>query len=675
MKLKFSILLSSIFLGGTIMNLNAATLKNSEIPIKKVTLYSSGVGYFEHKGSLNEPSNLMLPFETNTLNDVLKSITIYDPNTDSPYISYPSEETLRRTLDSLSVNLSNNPSIVEILNSLRGAEIKIFTSKELVGKIIGANTKKVKKDGEVIEESTLSILNNEKIQVISIDEISAYSFTDKKISDDFNRALELILNSKNSNIKNINIHLSGNKKRDISLSYVVASPVWKATYRFDLSAKKPYIQGWAIVDNVGEMDWNNVELSLVTGRPVSFIQNLYAPYHTNRPILPLSIAGFAQARVYESGFEENEEMVYADAVFENKIAAPQAEFSKMSMVKSAYPAAKQERALGTYTSANTKTAGDMFVFTASKPITLQRQQSAMIPLIGTTFEAKKISIFDGSKASTSFATNPASGVKFKNTSGMKLPAGPITVYDEGAYAGDALLEFLPENENRIISYGDDLSVSGTLSTSSSSYIDTASISKGILNIKRKNVYEKTYMFKNSAKNSKSLVLEHPYTYNSDLIEPKKYSEKAGNIYRFDIELASNKETKFVVKEEVLNDERVSISSLNNATLLSYSSNKNLPKNIQDLLKKAASLQTDASNANNEFNSLQQSLTLKINEQDRIRKNIDSVKSDSAQGKEYIKKLTELDRDIEGLNKQIETALIKIQKTQKAYGDFINSLDL
>jgi uncharacterized coiled-coil DUF342 family protein len=256
---------------------------------------------------------------------------------------------------------------------------------------------------------------------------------------------------------------------------------------------------------------------------------------------------------------------------------------------------------------------------------------------------------------------------------MKLPAGPITVYDGGTYAGDALLEFLPENENRIISYGDDLSVNGLLSTSSTSFIDSVTISRGVLIMKRKNVYDKTYTFKNSAKNSKNLVLEHPFILNSKLVEPKKYDEKAGNLYRFDIELAPNKETKFVVKEEILNDERVSISDLNNATLLSYASNKEIPKNIQEILKKAAFLQTEVSKASAEFESIQRTLSLILSEQERIRKNIDTVKSDSAQGKEYTKKLIELDEKIEDLNKKLEDVLKKISKTQRDYGDFITSL--
>jgi hypothetical protein len=75
----------------------------------------------------------------------------------------------------------------------------------------------------------------------------------------------------------------------------------------DLGRETPLLQGWAIVDNDGNNDWNDVELSLVTGRPVSFIQNLYAPYHTQKPELPLAIANFAEARSYESGSSHDEE--------------------------------------------------------------------------------------------------------------------------------------------------------------------------------------------------------------------------------------------------------------------------------------------------------------------------------------------------------------------------------
>lgn len=670
MKSKVLLILAGLIIGGT-MNLEANnTVKNADVPIKKVTLYSSGVGYFEHKGTIENASKLTLPFETSALNDVLKSIIIYDPNTALPVINYPSEETVKRTLASLSIDLNNNPSIEEILNSLRGAEVKIIATREITGKIIGARIKKVKIGDEVAEISSLSILSEGQIQTIKTDEIISYSFTDPKITDDMNRALDLILNSKNSNIKNININLSGDKKRDIEFSYVIAAPVWKATYRFDLAGEKPYLQGWAIVDNVGEMDWDNVELSLVTGKPVSFIQELYAPYHLNRPIIPLSIAGFAQARTYESGMLDTYYVGEDNIEMSKEVLASEINISGRKMMKSPMAFAGNVHQEVT----NTRNAGDMFVFTTPKPVTLERQQSAMIPLVQTNFDAKKVSIFDGRNAGYGVSSNPALGVKFKNNSGMKLPAGPITIYDDGTYVGDALLEFLPENAERMISYGDDLSVTGTVSASEAAKTDTVTVVKGVLNISIKHVYEKVYTFKNNSTKDKNIVVEHPIMNNSKLIEPQKYMDKTGTLYRFDVKIKNGSEAKILVKEEVLKLTSTSIANFSKDNLVYYSTNKEISPNIREFFVKAATMYGEMEEIQMKHKEMSDLRENYIKEQDRMRRNIDTVGSTSVQGKEYIIKLTSLDKNIEDVDTKIKETTQKLQDLRKKYNEYIKGLN-
>lgn len=147
----------------------------------------------------------------------------------------------------------------------------------------------------------LSLFTSEGVKIISLKEISGFKFTDSKINADANRALDLIMQSRDSDTRNLTVKLPGQKSRKVSLSYVIPTPIWKVSYRLDLSKEKPFLQGWAIVDNDSDTDWEQVELALVTGKPVSFIQNLYAPYHLSRPPLPLAIAGIAEANTYDSG--------------------------------------------------------------------------------------------------------------------------------------------------------------------------------------------------------------------------------------------------------------------------------------------------------------------------------------------------------------------------------------
>jgi hypothetical protein len=99
------------------------------------------------------------------------------------------------------------------------------------------------------------------------------------------------------------VSTAGTGERSLFVSYVSEAPVWKTTYRIVLDGKAgraPLLQGWAIVDNTGGQDWENVSLSLVAGAPQSFIQNLSQPYYTRRPVIGLPDSMNVAPQTYES---------------------------------------------------------------------------------------------------------------------------------------------------------------------------------------------------------------------------------------------------------------------------------------------------------------------------------------------------------------------------------------
>ena len=90
--------------------------------------------------------------------------------------------------------------------------------------------------------------------------------------------------------------------REMLVSYTIAAPIWKTTYRVVLDAQdKPFFQGWAIVDNVSDEDWKNVSLSLISGSPVSFIQPIQKPLYRYRPVVPMPDDLNLDPQVYEDG--------------------------------------------------------------------------------------------------------------------------------------------------------------------------------------------------------------------------------------------------------------------------------------------------------------------------------------------------------------------------------------
>jgi hypothetical protein len=662
------------------------------LPLKKISIFSSGVGYFEHRGTVDPNAAFTLNFNGNTVNDALKSLVINDPEASAPSITYQSETTLIRTLQSLKVNLAGNPGIAEILASLRGEDIQISTPASVVapvsieGKIMAVEIPPVfLRGGETSGEPALTISTSNGIRLVKLKDIQSFTFKNAAINADLARALDIIRSSNDSGVKTLNVSLPGRTRRDVSLSYVIPSPVWKVSYRLDLNGAKPFLQGWAIIDNDGDIDWTNVEISLVTGRPVSFIQNLYPPQYVNRPVLPLAIAGAAEAQTYDSGYagaaaeapaqrlmmKANDMARGAMAEDDSMSFAPRPEAAGALLLGRTQTAV----AGGVVDTARGADAGDQFEFTLKKPVTLARQQSAMLPLVEGAVTAEKTLVFSGQRALSGGVIHPAISAQLTNNTGMKLPAGPVTVFDGGVYAGDALLEFLPEGEKRLISYGDDLSVSGSVSSSFKRVIAAVTVSGGVMTLSRKNVNEKTYTIRNAGSSAKKLIIEHPITRGAILTAPSSFDEQTASLYRFTRNIAAGAALDFSVSEETPVFETVTLSQLNDAAFAAFSTNSEIPANVRAAFAKALTLKRAADDAAKTQSDAEARRVRLVADEERIRNNLEAVGAESAEGQEYLRRLAAQDAAIDAQNDTIDDARRAVSETEAAYEDYIGSLEL
>jgi hypothetical protein len=657
---------------------------SADLPLKRIALLSSGVGYFEHSGTLNSPAEIALPFDAASVDDALKSLVVNDPASNSPSVRYASENTLYLTLRSLKIDLSSAPGIGDILNGLKGAELEVSAPNAIKGRIIGVEYRQSPVSQQYgfprsADEAWLSLFTSQGIRVMAVKDIASFRFTDEKINADLNRALDLIMASRDESARNLLVTLNGTGSRDVSLSYVIPTPVWKVSYRLDISGKEPFLQGWAIVDNDSDADWKGVELSLVTGRPVSFIQRLYPPYRLSRPVVPLAIAGIAESRTYESGYNFGarapEAAPMPSAAMRTQSMASDTAKAEMDYYYEKESAAAGSVAGGAIDTASGRAAGDQFEFTLKNPVTLDRRQSAMLPLVEGSIKAEKILIFSGARALGGATINPAISAELVNTSGMKLPAGPITVYEGGTYAGDALIEFFPENEKRLISYGEDLSVGGSVASSGTRYITAVNISGGVMTITRRQSYEKVYTIKNASGQAKKIIIEHPITSGSELVEPASADDRTGSLYRFDRNLPPNETFTFTVREETPVFERITLAQLRADTFLSYASNQEIPADVRAALTRAIELKRIADNAATAQGTLETQKSRLISDQDRVRRNLEAAGNQTPQGQEYLKRMAALDDEIDAINKQIETAVQEAQRTKAEYDSYLATLKI
>ena len=537
-------------------------LPPAELPVTRAVLYASGVGYFEHAGTVTDSARLSLHFKTEQINDVLKSLVFMDAGGGTvSSVNYASNDPIERALRSFGIDLSGTPALPQILSQLRGASVSVRAPEPTTGSILSVQEKtSVHAQPPVTTtEHILTLVTAAGIQTLPLSSIDSIEFTDARLRDELGMALQLLVESRDTERKQVDLNFVGQGERQVRVGYLVETPVWKTTYRLDLSPifeqEQPLLQGWAIVENTSDNDWQQVVLSLVSGRPISFTMDLYTPLYVQRPAVQPKLITSLEPRTHDGGIEATRDRVALEQ-------APAHKAMMQSAPAPSAPAAAESRMLARaggpddlrpdavrldelQAAALAGSVGELFQFTLQQPLDMPRQRSAMIPIINQKVDAQKVSIYNPS----AHATHPLNGVILNNDTGLKMLAGPVTVFDGGAYAGDAQIDHLSPGDKRLLSYAVDLAVTVDPSQKTSARLLAARIVQGVLQVSHVHTHAQEYVVKNEADATRTIIIEHPFHAERKLVEPIQYYEKTPAMYRFRALVDADKTGIFSVIEE------------------------------------------------------------------------------------------------------------------------------
>jgi len=283
---------------------------NASLPVKKVVLYKNGVGYFEHSGRVHGNQELGIEFTTAQLNDVLKSLTVVDLNGGKiSGVRYNSVAPLSERLKSLQIPLSEDVTSAAFLIALRGTRVEVRNgTASTLGKVFSVETvKKETAKGGTLDATQLAIVTDAgELRLFELGPGVTVRAAESEIREDVSRYLNLMGSTRSKDVRRMTISATGNGDRNLFVSYISEVPVWKSTYRIVLpkAPGTPFLQGWAIIDNTVGEDWKDVQLSMVSGAPQSFIQNISQPYYTRRPVVPLPQSVMLTPQAHEASMEE-----------------------------------------------------------------------------------------------------------------------------------------------------------------------------------------------------------------------------------------------------------------------------------------------------------------------------------------------------------------------------------
>ena len=634
--------------------LAAQTVHQTELPVTRVVLYSSGVGYFEHSGTIDGKTQVDLPLRSSQLNDALKSMVLNDPDARSVWVDYPSSIPLARTLESFAVNLSSTGGLVALLPQLRGVEMAVLTPQAVTGRLVGWDSRP-SGDGKS-EVLVITLATDGGLVSFPLSNSSQVKLLDPVLNHEIEEALQGLAASRDENRKVLHIQFDGQGRQKVSLGYVAEAPVWKTSYRLDLDGSKAALQAWAIVENTTEADWKNVSLTLVAGRPISFIQDLYTPLYVSRPVVASSIEAAPLPRASEQG-----EVPEISA----QAPAPRA----MKMLERA---AAQPREGLSFPEVEAAKAGELFQFHLKQPVTLARQQSSLLPLVQTNVSVQKVDVYNQSVLSAF----PLNAVWLDNTTGLNLPAGPVTIYDGGIYAGDALTTTVVPGEKRLWTYAVDPSVTVDSSQTQSRRTTKIVIVDGVLNENEETSYRQVYTFTNHGEMPRTLLVEYPVTPGRTLAEPSTWTEKTPGLYRFRVELGAGQTLNFpVVEKQTLVAKRALFDlDFQNLTLL-VSQNQPLSAAVRQALQKAGELKAELVGLERELASLAQQKNELSADETRLRENLVAVGRDSPQGQSYLQKLGDSETKIETLETQLAQKGKAQQAARKNLEDYLRRLSI
>ena len=289
----------------------AATAKNAvdgpALPIAQVVLFNSGVAYIERQGDVTGDAKVEMAFPISDVSDLLKSLVLQDTGGGKiGVISYESQEPVDKILRSFALDLNNNPTFGQILNQARGEKIEVLRQEKpganpfkVHGTIIGMEAHQEQARDASVSVELLNLLTNEGMLSVPLAQVLSVRFLNATLDYEFKRALEVLARTHDTQKKTVTLQFNGNGKRQVRVGYVVERPIWKTTYRLVLEPNgKLFLQGWALVENVSDDDWNNVRMVLVSGKPISFRMDLYEPLYIPRPFVEPDLFASLRPPVY-----------------------------------------------------------------------------------------------------------------------------------------------------------------------------------------------------------------------------------------------------------------------------------------------------------------------------------------------------------------------------------------
>lgn len=650
------------------------TAPADELPLTRVVLSSSGLAQFTRSGTVAPGSTIELAVRLDQVDDILKSLTVFDEDGAIGTVSLPGKAPLAELFRDLPFGPEAFESPTELLNALVGAEVEIGGRVAAKGRIFRVETESVTLPNNAgkTERHRITLMTDGGLVQAVIEDVSALRFTDPQTRSQVERALTGLAANRAKDRRIVSIGFLGSRTRRVAISYVVAAPVWKTAYRLVLpkDGAKARLQGWAVLENLTGGDWKDVELTLVSGNPVALRQPLYTAFFTERPEIEVSTSAHLVPRTDDTE-DEKPRPGGGGGVRHAKSAAPAMRYAAPVQIGQAQrsaaapppPSAAPLPLSGAASAAESEEAATQLLYRFPVKVSLATGHTMMVPFVDREVTAARTWLYQPETS----ARRPLAAIRLRNDGDSGLPAGIVTAYDTAGdgsinFAGDAQLPLLPKGSFKFVTFALDAKTDVRRDDKGVVHTVLGKAVNGVLTLTTQS--RRTIDFEVTAPpdEDRTVVVEEPRAAGWKPAAENRNVDETPTRFRYSISAPKGQTAKASLVLERTDSETVVLTTLAPEAILARIRNlQSQSPALKDTVTKLGAIVADINRARAQRSQLDAERKKIGEDQDRIRRNLQSVGPGSDLGRQYIDTL-----------KKQEDRLAAIESSDKSLEADINS---
>ena len=645
--------------------------------LRRVMLSTGGVGYFEYDATVTGTQELQLPVRMDQVDDVLKSIVVFDDKGNTGFVQLPARAPLSDIFRGLPFGPAALESNAALLQALKGAEVSVRGDTSITGRIASVTKESVKLPNNegTTAQHRVGVMTSGGLKQFVLESATSVTFTDPVLARQVEQALAAVAEHREGQSRTLKIRAVGDGTRRLTIAYVVEAPLWKPSYRVTTGkGGKAKLQGWAILENVTGNDWTDVDLTVASGNPVTFRQALYATYYVTRPEVPVEVLGRILPKVDDGGVaaaDRDEAMAPPPPP-----PPPAPAMAPMEKSMAGGRARPSSDAPATPIAAETKESATQVTFRMKFTVTVQNGQSLAVPIVDTEVPGELVAFYQPE----THARHPLAAVRVVNATAQSLPAGVLTAYNvdnDGTtdYQGDAQLATLPVGESRMLGFALDQKVLIDKEDKAEKRISKATLANGIF--KASIVDERTtvYTIKGAAKEDRKIVVEHPRHAGWVLVTPDpKVAEMTDVAFRVPFEVKAGTTVKHTVTTQWPRDEEQQLVDIDYDTVLAYASNENLTAAQRAAFTRMGEMKRKVQDLDAQIEAEGEARDRLFEDQGRIRENIKAVPPGDLQQR-YLREMGKLEDEAQQHKRNIDRLTQQRLAEQQRLADYVAGLQL